>query len=75
MSDQAINNELDHVLDFYSIVLDRDAIKRDIMDLIEKEKHKAYSDGVDSVRYSPDYSGTIGGSSLSDWDRKGFNNG
>ncbi len=66
MSDQAINNELDHILDFYSIVLDRDAIKRDIMDLIEKEKHKAYNDGIDSVRYSPDYSGTIGGSSLSD---------
>lgn len=64
MSEQAINNELDHILDFYSIVLDRDAIKRDICELIEKEKQKAYSDGVDSVRYSPDYSGTIGGSSL-----------
>ena len=61
-----INDELDHILDFYSIVLDRDAIKRDIIDLIEREKKKSYNDGIDSFRYSPDYSGTIGGSSLSD---------
>lgn len=59
-----INDELDHILDFYSIVLDRDSIKRDIIDLIEREKKKSYNDGIDSVRYSPDYSGTIGGSSL-----------
>jgi len=63
-NNSGVENKLDRILDFYSIVCDRDAIKRDIIDLIEMEKEKSYSDGVDSVRYSPDYSGTIGGSSL-----------
>ncbi len=59
-----VENELDHILDFYSIVWDRDAIKKDIMEIIEREKSKAYQSGVESITLSPDYSGTIGGSSL-----------
>ena len=61
-----LENKLDYILDFHSIKLDRDEIKKDIIELIEDEKQKAYERGMDSIRLSPDYSGTIGGSSLND---------
>lgn len=64
-----IQDELDRILDFYNINLDRDDIKKDILELIENVKQDAYLRSLDTIKeclYSPDYSGTIGGSSLND---------
>lgn len=69
MNDQEVEKELDHILDFYNINLDRDDIKKDILELIENVKQNSYRRSLDTIKeclYSPDYSGTIGGSSLSD---------
>jgi len=38
MDQNELSKEIDHILDFYSINLDRDAIKKDIIQLIEKQK-------------------------------------
>ena len=38
MDQNELSKEIDQILDFYSINLDRDAIKKDIIQLIEKQK-------------------------------------
>lgn len=38
MTQDELSKEIDQILDFYSINLDRDAIKKDIIQLIEKQK-------------------------------------
>ena len=38
MNQNELSKEIDQILDFYSINLDRDAIKKDIIQLIEKQK-------------------------------------
>ena len=38
MNPNELSKEIDRILDFYSINLDRDAIKKDIMQLVEKQK-------------------------------------
>lgn len=38
MNQNELSKEIDQILDFYSINLDRDAIKKDIIRLIEKQK-------------------------------------
>ena len=45
MSNQSLDDKLNHILDFYSIVSDRDAIKKDLIDLIEDEKQESYELG------------------------------
>lgn len=52
-NDSDLENELDHILDFYSINLDRDSIKKDIIEIIEREKHKAYLAGKDAMLFEP----------------------
>lgn len=51
MTQDELSKEIDQMLDFYSINLDRDAIKKDVIEIIEREKHKAYLAGKDAMLF------------------------